>query len=218
MPLVSANTGCGLDEYAPAATVFFNLPNTRSSGSSARVEAARRGRFAADGSISLEAPTRPRGSNAAAAGDFRLEALGDVLGDPLGDPNGDPSSTSSSKNDESLNDASASLSLAAARVAPGAGRSLAKTAFGSNALGSQPTSAMTVDENTAAQFAVGYAADLAATFSARVTRISAVNADIDTSRAARMALIIAPRRSRRSSCIRGSVSAFSAARHSELAR
>mmetsp|Transcript_10901 Transcript_10901/g.47186 ORF Transcript_10901/g.47186 Transcript_10901/m.47186 type:complete len:216 (+) Transcript_10901:443-1090(+) len=215
MPLVSANTGCGLDEYAPAATVFFNLPNTRSSGSSARVEAARRGRSAADGS--LEAPTPPRGSNAAAAGGFRLEALGDVLGDPPGDPNGDPSS-SAAKNDESLNDASASLSLAAARVAPGAERSLANTAFGSCSLGSQPTSAMTVDENTAAQFAVGYAADLVATFSARVTRISAVNADIDTSRAARMALIIAPRRSRRSSSIRGSVSAFSAARHSELAR
>ena len=206
-----------MDEYAPAATVFFNLPNTRSSGSSARVEAARRGRSAADGS--LEAPTPPRGSNAAAAGGFRLEALGDVLGDPSGDPNGDPSSSSSAaRNDESLNDASASLSLAAARVAPGAERSLANTAFGSCSLGSQPTSAMTVDENTAAQFAVGYAADLVATFSARVTRISAVNADIDTSRAARMALIIAPRRSRRSSSIRGSVSAFSAARHSELAR
>ena len=111
-----------------------------------------------------------------------------------------------------------SLSLAAARPAPGAGRSLANTAFGSNPLGSHPTSAMTVDENTAAQFAVGYAADLVATLNARVTRISAVNADIDTSMAARMALIIAPRRSRRSSSIRGSVSAFSAARHSELAR
>jgi hypothetical protein len=43
---------------------------------------------------------------------------------------------------------------------------------------------MIVDENTAGQDAPVYAADRTATFSARITRISAVNADIDTSNAA----------------------------------
>ena len=77
---------------------------------------------------------------------------------------------------------------------------------------------MIVDENTAGQDAPVYAADRTATFSARITRISAVNADIETSNAARIALIMERRFSRRSSSTPGYINAISAARHSELAR
>ena len=205
IPEVSEKTGCGLDDRVVADC--FSLPKMRSSGSSVRVVTLGGGAiWYADVVVSNAAPGLS-------------EALDEALGEPPGDPCGDPPRRSDIDASLDIEVSSAARVPLAARdaPAPGAGSSRPNTSFGSNSFGSHRF-AMIVDENTAGQDAPVYAADRTATFSARITRISAVNADIDTSNAARIALIMERRFSRRSSSMPGSINAIFAARHSELAR